>query len=55
VAVAVLYLRRRERFDAWVQRRGEQAGGRGREALLWIAGVVGFVLLSQAVVDLAVR
>jgi hypothetical protein len=37
-----------------MQRHGEKAGGRGREALLWIAGTVGFVLLSRAIADLGV-
>lgn len=53
--VAVLYRRHRQRIDPWVQRHGEKAGGRGREALLWIAGIVGFVLLSRAIAGLAVR
>jgi hypothetical protein len=54
LGVAVLYRRQRERIDAWVQRRGEKADGRGRETLLWIAGIVGFLLLSRAVVQLGV-
>ncbi|MCV2488511.1 GAP family protein [Geodermatophilus sp. YIM 151500] len=54
VGVAVLYRRRRERIDAWVGRQGERPGGRGREALLWIAGIAGFVLLSRALAGLGV-
>jgi hypothetical protein len=52
LGVAVLYRRRRERIDAWVQRRGEKADGRSRETLLWIAGIAGFLLLSRALAGL---
>lgn len=52
--VAVLYRRHRQRVDTWMQRHNERAGGRGREALLWITGIGGFVLLSRAITDLTV-
>jgi len=50
--VAALYRRHRQRIDAWVQRQGDKVGGHGREALLWITGIAGFVLLSRAIADL---
>ncbi len=53
LGVAVLYRGRRERIDTWMRRRGEKADGRGRETLLWIAGIAGFVLLSRAVAGFA--
>lgn len=54
LGVAVLYRRRREWIDAWVRQREEKADSRGRETLLWIAGIAGFLLLSRAVVSLGV-
>lgn len=54
LGLLLLYRWRRRRVDAWVQRHGEKADGRGREILLWIAGIVGFVLLSRALTGLGV-
>ena len=54
VGVAVLYRRHRPRIDDWVQRNGEKADSHGREAVLWIAGIAGFVLLSRALAGLEV-
>jgi len=50
--IAYVYKRKRERFDAWLKNRSERGGKAGRETLLWLLGIIGFVAFTQALSQL---
>lgn len=52
LVIGYAYSRKREQFDAWLEKRSDRGKKAGRETLLWLLGIVGFVVFTQALSQL---
>lgn len=46
--IALLYHKKRVWFDSWLQSRSDRQKKTQRETFLWMIGIVGFILMAQA-------